>query len=106
MARHARSFWEQRVAEVERGAPLEAVARRHGVNAKTLQWWRFELRRQSREAAPAPVPTLLPVVVRGGPDSTRGGQVEIALGRAVMRVPVGTDVEYVAALVGAVARQC
>lgn len=107
MARHARSFWEQRVAEVERGAPLEAVARRHGVNARTLQWWRFELRRQSREqAAPAPVPTLLPVVVRGGPARMGGAQVEITVGRAAMRVPVGTDVEYVAALVGAVARRC
>ena len=103
MARHARSFWEQRVLEVERGAPLETVAGRHRVKAKTLQWWRSELRRERREA-PA-LPALLPVVVRGAQAPT-SAPVEIAVGGAVVRVAVGTDVEYVAALIGAVGRGC
>ncbi len=85
---------------------METVARRHGVNPKTLQWWRYELRR-APDASPAMVmPRLLPLVVRGDAGVTASGPVEITLGRAVVRVPVGTDVEYVAALVGAMGRQC
>ena len=104
MARHSRSFWEQRDLEVERGAPLETVARRHGVKAKTLQWWRYELRRARRGAES--LPALLPVVVRDRPEAHASAPVEIAVGRSVVRVTVGTDVEYVAALVGAMGRRC
>jgi len=100
MAKHARSFWEQRVADVERCGSVEDVAHRHGVKPITLRWWRSQLRREQAES-----PMLLPVVVRSGAAPTSGAALEIAIGGAVMRVAVGTDVEYVAALIGAVSRR-
>ncbi len=50
--------------ELSRGEDAESIARRHGVKARTLVWWRSELVRRAREkSASAPAPRLLPVVV-------------------------------------------
>lgn len=101
-----RAFWEQLVATVEAGANLHVVAQRHGVNASTLAWWRTVFRRESRVATPA----LLPVVVRGEATSsareTEAAAVELVVGDATLRVPVGTDVRYVAALARALGEAC
>ena len=101
-----RAFWEQLVATVEAGAKLHALAQRHGVNASTLAWWRTVFRREGRVATPA----LLPVVVRGEASSAASGletaAIEVVLGEAILRVPVGTDVRYVAALARALGEAC
>lgn len=110
MARHARSFWEQRVREVEQGAALEVVARRHGVKPVTLRWWRSALGRDRQ--AQAALPALLPVVVRSPSSSPSSlptptaASIEIAVAGAVVRVAVGTEVGYVALLVGALGGRC
>ena len=101
MARHARGFWEQLVVELDRGAAVAATARRHSVKASTLRWWRSQLRRERR-----PAPKLLPVVVREAVPVTSARPVEILVGGVVVRVEVGVDVEYVAALVHAVGDRC
>ena len=57
-----------------RGEDAESIARRHGVKARTLVWWRSELVRRAREkSAAAPAPRLLPVVV----DRSRRAIVEV-----------------------------
>ncbi len=98
MSRHPRSFWVELVAELETGAALAEVARRHRVNASTLRWWRTELRGSARSAR------LLPVLAE--PTAPPPRHVEIAIGVAVLRVVEGTDVEYVGALVRALGSGC
>ena len=64
MPRQVASWWAKRVEELSRGEDAESIARRHGVRARTLVWWRSELVRRVRKKSPAaPVPRLLPVVV-------------------------------------------
>jgi transposase-like protein len=99
MQRHPRAFWADLVADVERGASVGAVARRHGVHPSTLRWWRSEFR---RDAAPA-VQRLVPVVVSGARVATVSApdHTDIALRGLVLRIPTGTDIAYAADLVRA-----
>jgi transposase-like protein len=96
--RYPRSFWERLVAEVESGETLRAVASRRGVNRNTLTWWKYRVR-----AAPSE-PNLLPVVVRSEPSSV-AAVVEGLVKDLVVRVAIGTEPGYVAALAGAL-REC
>jgi transposase-like protein len=100
MKRHPRAFWLGLVGEVRGGATVADVARRHRVRETTLRWWRTQL----REVAVAPGPRLLPVVADAPLAAVR--HVEIAIGRAAMRVEEGTDVGYVAALARALSGVC
>lgn len=98
--RRGREFWRQLIAEVNGGARVADVARRHRVQAKTLSWWRWKL------AGEEPANTrFLPVVV-SGPIATTGRTVadfvQLRIGDVAIRVRTGTDVAYVAALVRAV----
>jgi transposase-like protein len=102
MKRHPRSFWAGLVVEVERGAALGEVARRHGVTLTTLRWWRSRLRPQ---ASTPPTPTrFLPVVVTAGSRATTTdvpSPIEVVVRGLVVRVALGTDIAYVADLVTA-----
>jgi transposase-like protein len=110
--RHTRAFWRRLSAAVDRGASIASTAQRHGVRPKTLTWWRWMLRREEkkRPGAKRRPAKLLPVVVRA--EATRetawGTEpIAIAVGNEVaLRVPVGSDVGYVAALVAAVRKTC
>jgi hypothetical protein len=78
------------------------VARRLGVNARTLQWWRWRI---ERERSPEPVGFVPIAEARAvGPVSTTSVEVEVSGVR--FRVEPGTDVQYVAALVAAVRAAC
>lgn len=110
--RHPAKWWAERVAEVEASGDAEAVARRHGVKASTLRWWRTELRKRAR---PVASPRLLPVVVSAEParipPRVRGDEaaslevlVEIGATRMTLRGDVST--EHLAAIVTAAARPC
>ncbi len=81
------------------------VAKHHGVRVQTLTWWRWKLKRE--RAIMVRRPKLLPVVVATEPVvSTRAPQLlELAIRDVRVRLEAGTDVRYVAALVGAV-REC
>jgi len=96
--RHPRSYWEKLVAEVDAGMPVVNVARRHGVHARTLGWWRTQLRR-----APSSV-RLVPVNAPGV--HVTGRHIEIAVRAAALRIEEGTDVDYVAAVVRALRGTC
>lgn len=103
--RHSRDFWLGLIKEVERGVSIEAVAKRHGVRPRTLVWWRWKVGqgpRKSRSKA-----RLLPVVVRQQPVLLqRPALVELAIRDVALRLETGTDVRYVAALVGALRSSC
>jgi transposase-like protein len=95
--RYGREFWQQLVGEVEEGASVADVARRHRVQPGTLSWWRWKLKR----VAPAQ-PMLLPVVVRPVASSSPvPSTIEVHFGDLIVRVPTDTDVAYVVKLIAA-----
>jgi hypothetical protein len=73
-------------------------------------WWRWRLRREGRIGKRAKRGKLarraefVPVVV--AQSSARSGIVELDTGRERLRFEVGADVQYVAALVGALRTSC
>ena len=81
------------------------MARQLGVRPATLAWWCWKLRQKE---SPKQKPEFLPVVVRA--ESSRAAcapmGVALAVEDVVMRVPVGADPAYVAALVGALRDRC
>jgi transposase-like protein len=105
--RRSREFWKRIVAEVERGRTIARTAERHGVKPKTLAWWRWTL---GRESAPVTKAQLLPVVFSAGSGpaiATSAEAIAIELrGEVTIRVPIGSEVSYVAALVSAVRATC
>jgi transposase-like protein len=100
------------VTEVVAGGDVEAVARRHGVKASTLRWWRTELRKRARHVAS---PRLLPVVVKAAPgrmpprvrvDVEESLEVLVEIGATRMTLRGGVSTEHLLALVTAAARSC
>ena len=110
--RHTRAFWRKLSAAVDRGATIASTAQRYRVRPKTLAWWRWTLRREENKGPRAKRQSakLLPVVVRAeAVRETVLGTAPIAItvwNDVAFRVPIGTDVEYVAALVAAVRKTC
>lgn len=98
MVRHTRQFWEKLVGELSRGAALDIVAARHDVRPRTLAVWRRSL---AREVSGRPTPRLLPVALPAEPFVEKHPNIVIDLKAGVIRVDVGTNPEYVAALVRA-----
>jgi hypothetical protein len=95
------------LSKVDEGETVSTVAGRYGVNASTLKWWRTKLRREMKSA-----PRLVPVVVRPLAPKVRSAEVrsggnapiEIVAGTTLLRIAVGSDIEYVRALVVALGR--
>lgn len=93
--RYGREFWQQLVGEVEDGATVAEVARRHRVQPGTLSWWRWKLKTPAR-------PMLLPVVVRSRATAAETtASIELRIGDVIIRLTGGTDVAYIAKLVDA-----
>jgi transposase-like protein len=103
-ARHDRQFWERAAREVERGSSVGEVARRLGVEPRTLTWWRWRLRQDGKAGKLARKAEFIPVVM--APSVASRGLVEIDAGAARVRVEAGVDVEYVTALVNALRSSC
>ena len=108
--RHDRDFWRRAYREVNEGATVGDVARRLGVRPRTLTWWCWRLRQEGARPRRVRSPAFLPVVaasreiVTAAPFSD--GRVELEVASVRVRVGVGTDVEYVAALVSAIRDAC
>jgi transposase-like protein len=95
--RYGRDFWQRLVREVDDGAKVADVARRHRVQPGTLSWWRWKLKTPSPAA-----PMLLPVVVRpSGAVATMMPSIELRIGDVVIRIAGDTEVAYIAKLVDA-----
>lgn len=103
MQRHAANWWAERVVELDGGADVEVLSRRHGVRKKTLLWWRTELGRRERTSKGR----LLPVVI--SPRSTQVGAAEteatFEVGGARVHLR-GATAEYLGAVISAVVRGC
>lgn len=83
------------------------MARRYGVKAATLSWWRWRLGRDGgRQRSQAPV--LLPVAV--GPSAMLRPEapppIEIEIRGVMLRFEAGVDVRYVASLIEALRESC
>lgn len=79
------------------GVSVSGLAVRHGVNANLLRHWM----RLEHWGSPTAAPVLLPVTVThpepsAAPLATSEGSapIEIALGEATVRVPVGADLQH------------
>ena len=106
--------WRSLVEEWERsGKTREAFAESRGLVVGTLGWWIGKIRRLDRPPARSSqtrtASAFLPVRVASSPEPTTTAatvderHVEIVLaGGAHVRVPVGTDVQWVGQLVAAV----
>ena len=101
--RRRRDYWAGLIAELEAGASVEDVARRHRVKEGTLKWWRTQIRREIREGG-----SLLPVVQRSdvGAEARSPAAIEIRVGAVSVHVAPGTDERYVAALLSALRNAC
>jgi len=99
--KRGREFWKGLVAEVQRGARIADVARRYGVQPRTLTWWRWKLRSEGVQ-----VTRFLPVVTRASTAAPVAVPtvVQLRISDVSIRVRTGTDVTYVAALVDALRR--
>ena len=105
--RHDRGFWERASREIERGRSVAVVAERLGVRPRTLAWWCWRLRREGASRQPTREADFLPVVgAEPVVTASHDGVVELAANGIHVRVGVGTDVHYVAALMYALRTTC
>ena len=85
------------------GLTQKQFAQQQGLPLSTVQSWLYRRRRQASRSPEQPV-RMLPVEVSPAPVAERG-RLEVITSRGVcIRVPAGTDVEYVAGLVAALGR--
>jgi hypothetical protein len=106
-ARRTREGWAALVEKLDAsGDSVQRFCTKHGVLVSTLKWWRWRLRSDRRRATLAKrSPRLLAVdVVDVAP--LRPTTLLIAASGVELRVEVGTDVEYVGALVSALRSRC
>ena len=96
MAKHPKEFWARLCGEVERGRTVGTVAQRYGVMESTLRWWCSRRRRGDHSLALR----LLPVVVTHAA-TDEVSRIDVALRTFVVRIPVGTDIQFAAALLRA-----
>ena len=99
--RRTREQWATLVGAFERGSePKGQFCARRGLYAKTFAWWRWQLRKNEPGAGRSQGVKLLSVdVVDGAGLSSQGAALVIAVSGVEVRVEVGADVGYVAALV-------
>lgn len=106
--RRSGAEWESLIAELEEsGLSVARFSARRGLEPRTVQWWRWKLRRcESKAARSSDSVRLVPVDVIGSASADRGAPIEIVVGAFSLRVAVGTELEYVTALVAALRGRC
>ena len=96
--RHSRDWWAKTVGRWRRSGLVAAeFAAREDLSVTSLRWWSSALRRDTRALHGSVAIEPIEIAVGGA----TGNAVEVAIGGAVVRCPIGTDVSYVAALVRA-----
>jgi transposase len=96
----------QIVAECDEiGASVSAVARRRGLTPQQLFGWRRDARRRAEEAS-VDGTAFARVIVESGasisPAARKSRPIEVVIGAATVRVPVGTDTETLETVLRAV----
>lgn len=99
--RRTRSWWRATVARWRRsGLSAREFAAQEGVTERTLSWWSSTLRRGTRaERGSMETTAIAPIEIEMPRDAAHSRLVGIEVDGAVLRVEVGTDVEYVCELV-------
>lgn len=106
-ARRTREEWSGLVGELEAsGDSVQRFCEKRRLSVSSLKWWRWRLRNERGSVALARSGVrLLPVdVVDVAPP--RPTTLVVAISGAELRIEVGTDVEYVAALASALRARC
>jgi hypothetical protein len=108
--RRSREEWADLVSEFETsGETQEQFCIARGLVVGSLRGWLYRLRKERGGGKVARSATrMLPVRVRAGAlarDSTEA-LIEVGVSGAVLRVPVGADVDYVASLASALSCRC
>ena len=83
------------------GLSLREFARRRGLSANTLGYWKY----RRRIATAGSAPRIVPVTLIDEPN-VGGGELTIEVGDAVLRIPPDFDVERVARVVSLLRRSC
>lgn len=100
--------WRALIREQERsGLGVGEFARRRGLSAATLYWWRSQLSRRVRHGRTPKIVAVEVVGADGGHPSRsdRGFELELAGGRR-LHVPGDFDAEALSRLIVAVERAC
>ena len=109
--RRSQAEWESLIAELDKsGRSVAEFSARRSIRARTLQWWRWKLRRAQPIARNAkPRIRLIPVdvVESAAPaDVASPAPIAIALGDITLRIAVGTEPAYVASLIAVLRGRC
>jgi hypothetical protein len=104
--RRSRAWWSKTVERYRRsGLTAREFASREGLAAPTLYWWSSQFVRGTRAERGSSKAVALEVqLIEGIGERVVAGVIELELGGAVIRLPGGTDPQYVAALVLSVGR--
>jgi transposase-like protein len=103
------------VAEIAAGVSATEVSRREGLRHQTLLWWKWRLGHEQRVATKKgarerpekqALTAFLPVETNALQFSAAPHDVIVELPHLAVRVPVGADPGYVAALVHALRAPC
>ena len=98
--RRSKEWWAATVARWRRSnASASAFAESADVNEATLRWWATQLSRGSRAEHGLAVRPIEIAVPAAGVAVSASETIDIVVGHATLRVRVGTNVDYVAALV-------
>jgi transposase-like protein len=104
-ARRSRAWWSKTVERHKRsGLTARAYAAREGLSASTLSWWSSQLGRGTRAERGSAKPVALEVQLGGVRGEQGAGLIEVELEGAVVRLPAGTEPQYIAALVRSLGR--
>jgi hypothetical protein len=110
MVRRSRAQWLEVLAKFEAsGESLAKFCTKARIRERTLGWWRWRLRDEPR-ARSARDNNVRLVAVEVSPTSTattaRGGALRLVVSGVEIHLEVGTDIEYVGALVGVLRSRC
>lgn len=99
--RRTRAWWSKTVERYKHsGLTARAFAAREGLSVATLSWWSSQLGRGTRAERGRQHAVALEVQLgQDAHERLSAGTIEVRLGDAVIRLPAGTDAQYVAALV-------
>ncbi len=113
--RRTRAEWAAWVAEIAAGGSAVEISRREGLRRETLLRWKWRLGHEQRAADKKSVKkssvkhaltSFLPIETQALPIAASPHDVVVELPHLAVRVAVGADPRYVAALVHALRAPC
>ena len=113
--RRTRAEWAAWVAEIAAGGSAVEISRREGLRHQTLLWWKWRLGHEQRVATKPgarktpkkqALTAFLPVEANALQIASVSQDVIVELPHLAVRVSIGADPRYVAALVHALRAPC